>query len=192
MSTVRYAETAHPLVDLLNERWSPRSFDATAEISEAQLTAILEAARWAPSAANFQPRRFIVATRGSLAFDQVVSTLAEGNQPWAVRASALIVGVAVTTSPEGAAYRWAEYDLGQAIAHLTVQAHAEGLHVHQIGGFDPAMASDLFSLDAHLVPVSVSAIGFVADAEQLGDRFAARELAVRSRLTLDEIVLHRS
>jgi hypothetical protein len=73
-----------------------------------------------------------------------------------------------------------------------VQAAAEGLHVHQIGGFDPAMASDLFSLDANLVPVSVSAIGFVAEAEQLGDRFAARELAARSRLTLDEIVLHRS
>lgn len=192
MSTVRYAETAHPLVDLLNERWSPRSFDASAEISDAQLTALLEAARWAPSAANSQPRRFIAATRGTAAFDQVVSTLSEGNQPWAVRASVLIVGIAVTASPEGSAYRWAEYDLGQAIAHLTVQAHAEGLHVHQMGGFDVAAITSLFDLDANLVPVSVTAVGSVAEADQLGERYSARELAARTRLPLDEIVLHRA
>ncbi len=38
-------------------RWSPRSFDDT-PMTETELKAILEAARWAPSAMNAQPWRF--------------------------------------------------------------------------------------------------------------------------------------
>ncbi|MER2221307.1 MAG: nitroreductase family protein, partial [Rhodococcus sp. (in: high G+C Gram-positive bacteria)] len=43
--------------------------------SDDQLDALLEAARWAPSANNFQPRRFVVARRGSHHFDTIVHAL---------------------------------------------------------------------------------------------------------------------
>ncbi|WP_243762510.1 nitroreductase family protein [Streptomyces sp. Tu 3180] len=42
----------HPL---LAERRSPRSFDVTHMITDEELTSLLEAARWAPSAHNPQP-----------------------------------------------------------------------------------------------------------------------------------------
>ncbi|MGA1689896.1 MAG: nitroreductase family protein, partial [Candidatus Nanopelagicaceae bacterium] len=42
----------HPL---LQERWSPRSFDENIRISSEDLLAILEAGRWSPSSNNFQP-----------------------------------------------------------------------------------------------------------------------------------------
>ena len=54
------ATTSTPIHPVLSNRRSPRSFDATATISNEALVAILEAARWAPSANNFQPWRFHV------------------------------------------------------------------------------------------------------------------------------------
>ena len=58
------AKTATPIHPVLANRRSPRSFDASATISKEDLLAILESARWAPSANNFQPWRFHVGVRG--------------------------------------------------------------------------------------------------------------------------------
>lgn len=48
------AETSVPVAPTIAERWSPRAYDETAVITDAQLTALLEAARWAPSFGNTQ------------------------------------------------------------------------------------------------------------------------------------------
>lgn len=188
----RRAPAAHPITDLLVERWSPRSFDTTIAVTDAQLDSLLEAARWAPSAGNTQPRRFVVAHRGTPEFAAIVATLSGGNVAWADRASVLLVAAIVTANDEGKPYRWAEYDLGQALAHLTVQAHAEGLHVHQMGGFDPAALSSAFALDESIVPVSVTAIGVLGEASALPEPYLTRENADRTRLPLEELVLVRA
>ncbi len=185
----RTAPVTAPIHPHLADRWSPRSFDPTAELSENDVASLLEAARWAPSAANFQPRRFILTRRGSESFAKIVDALSEGNRPWAPLASLLVVGLAVTRNTDGQDFRWAEYDLGQAMAHLTVQAHELGLHVHQMGGFSPAALRESFGLPETAVPVTVSAIGRVAPAEQLPERYRARESADRTRLSLDTLVL---
>ena len=53
----------YPIHTQFTDRWSPRAFtDET--MSEAQILALLEAARWAPSAANMQPWRFAWGLRG--------------------------------------------------------------------------------------------------------------------------------
>ena len=126
----KIAVTAAPLHPLLAQRWSPRAFDPQYELTDAQLTALLEAARWAPSASNTQPWRFAVARRGAAAHAAVFDALAPGNQAWAHAASALIVAAAETVGPDGAERSWAVYDTGQAVAHLLVQAQHEGLTVH--------------------------------------------------------------
>jgi len=185
----RRAETATPIHDLLAERWSPRSFDPQFVVPEEEITALLEAARWAPSAANLQSRRFVVARRGGEAFQAVTDALAEGNRPWAPDASLFVVAIALTQDEQGAPHRWADYDAGQAMAHLTVQAHALGLHVHPMGGFDPEALALAFHLPEGAVPISVTAIGAVADADRLPERYRARETAPRTRLPLDELVL---
>jgi len=185
----RRAETATPIHDLLAERWSPRSFDPGFVVSDEGVTALLEAARWAPSAANLQPRRFVVARRGSEAFQAVTDALSEGNRPWAAKASLFVVAIALTEDEQGTPYRWAEYDAGQAMAHLTVQAHALGLHVHPMGGFDPEALSLAFDLPERAVAISVSAIGAAAPADLLPERYRSRENAPRTRLPLEELVL---
>ncbi len=190
-STRRAAESSVPLVPLLDERWSPRSFDPEATVSDRQLDALLEAARWAPSAGNKQQRRFIVARRGTATFDTIASALVGFNAAWAPNASALVVGLAEVAAARAGERTWAEYDLGQAIAHLSVQAHAEGLHTHQMGGFDVDRIVTAFELGDDLAPITVTAVGVVDEADRLTEALAERERAPRTRLPLDELVLVR-
>ena len=186
---MKRAETAIPVHELIAERWSPRSFDPTYELEGEQALALMEAARWAPSAMNLQPWRFAIATRGTPEFDAFVATLAAGNNVWAPNASALVLAAAVTKTPEGKDNHSARYDLGLAVSLLTVQAHAMGLHVHQMGGFDRAAVSAQLSLPEHISPVVLLAIGRLASPEQLDPPFLERELASRQRNPLSEMVL---
>src|SRR5262245_34288837 len=139
-SMTRTALTSAPLHPLLSERWSPRGFDAGHRLPERQLTALLEAARWSPSANNAQPWRFVVAQRGEAAFERLVSTLSGNTRRWAGRAGALLLVLAETTDETGTPRAYGLYDTGQAVAHLVTQAEAEGLSTHQMGGFDKAEA----------------------------------------------------
>ena len=188
-TVTRTADTSYPLLPVLAERWSPRAFDTEAAIDEAKLTAALEAARWSPSANNSQPWRFIVARRGSAAFDTIVANLMGFNQVWAGSAGVLIVAVAELVDAEGKERRWATYDLGQAVAHLSIQAHHDGLHVHQMGGFDVDGLRRAFEIDESFEPVSVTALGTVGDAESLPEPLRQREQAPRTRLPLADIVV---
>lgn len=97
----------------------------------------------------------------------------------------------LTEDAEGNALPWAEYDLGQAVAHLSVQAQSEGLHLHQMGGFDRDAIRSSFDLDSRFLPVSVTAIGALGSLEQLPEALREREAAPRVRMPLDELVLVR-
>ncbi|MEN2738796.1 nitroreductase family protein [Microbacterium sp. X-17] len=178
-----------PVLDILAERWSTRLFDGDAPLDEEALTSALEAARWAPSANNSQPWRFIVARRGTPAHAAVVSTLAGFNQQWAPRAGALVVVLAQKTRDDGTPLRWAEYDAGQAAAFFIAQAHASGLFAHQIGGYDHAAVADAFALDDDLTPLTVIAVGALGDADTASDDLRERETAPRTRRPVSELVL---
>lgn len=185
----RSADTDAPLLPILAERWSPRGFDRDAVIDDDTLTTILEAARWAPSASNIQPARFIVARRGSAAFDTIHDALAGFNRAWADAASVLIVNVAELSIDPERENPWARYDLGQAVAHLTIQAQHEGLHTHQMGGFDPARLAGAFGLRDDQAIVTITALGRLGDADGLPAELLERELAPRTRKPLAELIL---
>ena len=184
------ATTSIPVHEFIAERWSPRSFDASAEIDTDHIVAMLEAARWAPSAMNMQPWRFAVAMRGSDEYAQFLATLSPGNSTWAHRASALIVAATETQTPEGKPNPWAQYDLGLAVSLLTVQAHSMGLHIHQMGGFVKDTVHKILGLADDLEVLVVVAIGKQAPADILEGPAAEREVQARVRHELDEIVLH--
>ncbi|MFJ4286869.1 nitroreductase family protein [Paenarthrobacter nicotinovorans] len=177
------------LIPALRERWSPRSFDETAVISDAELEAILQAARWAPSASNSQPSRFIVGRRGTPTFAMISEALMGFNAAWANKASALVVAILQTETSDQVPHQWGEYDLGQAVAHLSVQAQAEGLHTHQMAGVEWAHIIQEFSLPENLKPITVVAVGYVAPPHLLPEKLALREIAPRTRLPLEDIVI---
>lgn len=185
----RHADTDAPLITPLVERWSPRAYDPAAELSDDTVRTLLEAARWAPSANNVQPWRFIVARRGTAAFTTIHDALMGFNQAWADSAAALVVNIAEVADEGGAPRPWAKYDLGQAVAHMSVQAQHDGLHTHQMGGFDAARLAEAFGLRGGLEVVSITAVGKVGDASALPEPLREREVAPRSRKPLDELVI---
>jgi len=187
--TVKSATTAAALHPILAERWSPRGFDAGHELTTGQITALLEAPRWAPSANNSQPWRFAVTQRGTDAFKAILGSLTARNQAWAHAASALIVVAAETVKSDGSPSRWASYDTGQAVAHLTVQAEHEDLAVHQMGGFDRERLETLLELPAHVTPLVVVAVGRRGQTSQLPEPFASREDAARERRPLTDLLI---
>jgi nitroreductase len=183
------ASTTVPVHPLLAERWSPRGFDQAHELGDDSLAALLEAARWAPSAGNSQPWRFLVTRRGDPAHDRLLAALTPGNQAWAGAASALILVAARTAAGDGRPQPWALYDTGQAVAALVTQAQADGLAVHQMGGFDSAAVRAEFGLDETLTPVVIVAIGRQDSTAALPEPLAAREAAPRTRHPVSDLLL---
>jgi nitroreductase len=189
VSPDKQAETSVPVHDLIARRWSPRAFDAEAEVTVDQLRALLEAGRWAASYGNTQPARFLVGLRGDDTFRRILGTLTESNQSWAHRSGALLVGVALTHNDKGE-LPYAEYGLGLAAQNLVLQAVAEGLAAHQMAGFDADAVRAEFGLPEQARAVVAIAVGHAADPRVLGvDRDVQRELAPRKRVPLAEFAL---
>jgi nitroreductase len=188
----RTATTDSPILDVLAERFSTRVFDPAVTIDEDALASALEAARWAPSASNTQPWRFIVTRRGTDAFAAVYDTLRDFNKAWAGDASVLVVAAATTTTEDGSPMHFAQYDTGQAIAHFTVQAHAGGLVTHQMGGFDRTAVKTAFDLADSITPLTVMAVGTLGSLDDATDEVRARESVPRTRRSLAESVLVNS
>lgn len=178
-----------PIHDILQNRWSPRSFDADKSIDPQTLTALLEAARWAPSCFNDQPWRFLVCNKTThlSAWEKLLSTLGEKNQLWARNAPVLILSMAMHEfGHNGKPNRWSMYDAGAASVSLCLQATAMGLATHQMGGFDAAQCKQSFDLPDACNPMSVIAVGHRAAAELLTDDLRETELKARSRKPLNE------
>jgi nitroreductase len=185
----KVAETTRAVHPLLAHRWSPRGFDETHTVDDHTLVSLFEAARWAPSASNSQPWRFLPTRRGEADFDRIVDVLASGNRAWAPSAGVLILVAAETTDETGHPRPWAQYDTGQAIAALTLQAESQGLSVHQMGGFGADAARHAFDLDDTLTPLVVVAVGRHDPTAQLPDPLATRERAPRTREPLEALLL---
>lgn len=182
-------QTSAPLTELIQNRWSPRSFDPTHEISDQDLLSILEAARWAPSAMNAQPWRFSVAKRGTELHSKLSDALSGFNKNWAPAASVLIV-VAIKKDEDGTSSKSNFFDAGLSVALLTLQAQALGLHSHQMGGINAEKMEKVLGTPQDFEVAIAVAIGKVDLPEKLEGPALERELAPRTRLELSEIVLH--
>jgi len=185
----RPAPTDDALHDALRMRWSPRAF-AHQALSAADLKLSFDAARWAQSASNEQPWAFVYAHRAQEdQFQRLLDCLAAGNQVWAKDAAVLIMsaGRKQLTKREGKNL-FADYDIGQAAALLTVQATMQGIAVHQMGGFDRAKAQDTLEIpDTHHC-VSAIALGYPGDPAMLDEFNRGREAATRERLPQADFV----
>lgn len=132
----RTTDTA--LAPVFLDRWSPRAFDGSA-MPQADLDTIFDAARWAPSAFNYQPWRLLYAMRGDANWDRFLSLLIPFNQSWAKDASALVFIVSSTTSVgrDGVTPLYSHsFDAGAAWAQLGLQAVMLGYHAHAMTGIE--------------------------------------------------------
>ncbi|MFM9816030.1 hypothetical protein ACKI16_47085, partial [Streptomyces scabiei] len=69
---------------------------------------------------------------------------------------------------------------------FTVQAHASGLHTHQMGGFDRDAVGAAFGFGDDLAAVTVMAVGTLGDIDAAPEALRERELAPRTRRPIVE------
>jgi len=185
----RPAPTAHPIHDLLRNRWSPRAF-ADKPVPADVLRRLFEGARWAPSSYNEQPWRYIVATRDDKAeFERVLQCLIPFNQSWAKAVPVLAIGCAALKFAKGGKdNRHAYHDLGAASLCLTIQAEVEGLAVHQMAGIEPDKAREVLKIPPGVDAVTGIAIGYPGDPASLTPELRDKETAPRQRRAMNEFV----
>jgi len=172
-------------------RWSPRAFsDET--ISEETLLSFLEAARWAPSAYNSQPWRFLYARRGTPNWERYLGLLNEFNRSWAQHASALVIIISKTTftapgASEETPALWHTFDTGSAWGHLALQASLSGWHTHGMAGFDKELTRKELKVPEGYELHAAIAIGKLGDKASLAEHLQARETP-SPRRPLSELV----
>ncbi len=183
------ADTDVPIHVLLSERWSPRSFCKGKRLAEDIITSLFEAARWAPSSFNEQPWRYLYSIHGTEAFDRMNECLNPTNRVWAVNASLLVLSLAKNTfTHNGKENRHSWHDVGAADLSMVLQALSAGLYCHQMAGFDKEKTKEIFEISEDFQPVTFIAIGYRDDPSNLPEQLKIRELAPRSRKSLEEIV----
>lgn len=188
MSHIKIANTKHDVLDLIKNRWSPRSFSDQV-IPEKDLHTMLEAAGWAASANNEQPWQYFYASKNHDGFAEIADSLLSGNKPWAQHADVLLVAVARKTyeanQKENSS---ALHDLGMANAHLLLQASVLGIYGHMMGGFDKSKIEKTLGLTENQEAVIVIALGYLDEADKLEEPYKTREITPRVRKPLSDFV----
>lgn len=153
-------------MEIARARQSCRAYDETKAVEPEKITAMLEAARIAPSACNGQPYHFTVC-RGKTALDVAKATAGLGMNKFAVQAPVLIVVSEkpyVKSAAMGAKIKGNDYrsmDIGIAVAYLTAEATAQGLSTCILGWLDDEKIRSLCGLDQ---PVRlVITVGYARD-----------------------------
>jgi nitroreductase len=169
----------HDIEPIFLHRWSPRAFTGE-PIPRPALMSLFEAARWAPSAFNLQPWRFVYAVRDTPDWERLVGVLIEYNQAWVRGASALVFVISDRFRRKAGAEPEPLYshsfDAGAAWAYLALQAHHLGLAAHGMTGFDPDRAYQELSVpEADYRIEAAIAVGRPADKSVLPEAYQARE-----------------
>ena len=185
----KLADASPGVHQLVRARWSPRAFSSR-DVSNEDLKTIFEAARWAASSYNEQPWRFLVARKSDgPAYEKILHLLAPFNQAWAKSAPVLFIMAAKRTfSHSGAPNLYGVHDVGQALAHVFLQATALGLHAHGMAGFDHDRARTELGIPDDYDFGAAVALGYLGSPDQLSEQQRQAELAKRQRKPLDEIV----
>ena len=181
-------DVSAPIQPLLAQRYSGVSYDPGRPVSKADLRAIAEAARWAPSCYGDQPWRYLICSKAEnrAAWDKAFACLGDFNQAWCQHAPVLVVICHDTLFVHNDKPNiHASYDTGAASMSMCVQATALGLMTHQMAGFSADKARELFAVPERYKPIAMMAIGYQLDEAQLPAQFRERELKPRTRSPLE-------
>ena len=160
-------------LEIANLRQSCRSYDPDRPVEPEKLTAILEAARLAPSACNGQPYHFTVC-RGQAAKEVAAATMGLGMNRFAPQAPILIVISEMPynkTAALGAKVKGNDYrsiDIGIATAYLTAEATAQGLSTCILGWLDDPRIRQICGLQ-HPVRLVIT-LGYAREGDPLREK----------------------
>ena len=166
---------------IIASRFSVRSYTSQ-KIDQSLILEILEAARLAPSAVNFQPWHFIVITdQGNLTDFQEVYP-----RTWFKEAPVCIVVCSdhsLSWKRKSDGKDFADVDVAIAIDHLVLKATDLGLGTCWVCNFDVEMARKKLQLPDHIEPVALIPLGYTTSEAPLKSRKPLSELVHWEKFT---------
>jgi nitroreductase len=183
---LKLRKPGHGVDPIFPSRWSPRAMSGEA-ISEGELMKLFEAARWAPSAYNAQPWRFIYARRDTKHWDGLFNLMGDFNKSWTRDAAALVVMISRKTFEyNGRPSVTHSFDAGSAWMSLALQGSIMGLVVHGMEGFDYDRARKDLGVPDDFQVEAMAAIGKPGDPKNLPHEIRERE-SPSGRKTISEV-----
>lgn len=180
---IKSAKTDSEILELFKQRWSTRAYDEKG-IEIEKIKSLLEAARWSASSMNEQPWRFIVGIDKDDTWQKIASALDDYNTLWATKVPVLMLAVGSKKhASDGTINLTYAYDVGQAVAFMSIQAISMGIYCHQMGGFDKNKVIELFHIPPEeYEPLTTIAAGYrTDDLSHLVDRHRNAEYTPRIR-----------
>lgn len=165
---------------LFLNRWSPRSY-ADRGVEPNELFAVLEAAKWAPSAYNQQSWRFYLARRPEDR-QTFLSFIMESNRVWCEKAPVLVLLLSRKVNDKGDPHPLHAFEAGTAWGYMALEATRRGLIAHAMSGFDPDKARSVLHIPDDYDIQCVIAIGYQGDKEALPEKLQEREKPSDRRL----------
>jgi nitroreductase len=144
--------------NLITSRFSVRSY-SDKKVEKKIILEVLEAARLAPSAVNYQPWHFIVITEK----EELASIHEVYHRPWFREAPVCIVACADHTQSwkrKSDGKDFADVDLAIAIDHMILKATELNLGTCWICNFDVEMAIQKLKLPGHIEPIALIPLGY--------------------------------
>ncbi|NLM22126.1 MAG: nitroreductase [Peptococcaceae bacterium] len=161
--------------ELAKKRYSVRKYKDMA-IEKEKILQILEAARIAPSAVNYQPWHFIVLTEKKMI--EQIAEVYPGK--WLAQAPVIIVACGDHSQSwkrkDGKDH--CDIDLAIAIDHITLAAADLGIGTCWVCAFEAAKCHKILGLPEHLEPIALLSMGYPLEETP----------PKKSRKNIDEIV----
>jgi nitroreductase len=159
------------LSELIRKRYSVRGYKPD-PIEEDKLQHVLDAARWAPTAANRQRFQLIVVhTAGR---EQELRRIYD--KDWFVQPPLVICACRYPMDPARQRKDYTDVDIGIVVDHLILAAAELGLGTCWIGAFDPTAAREVLGLPGEVEPVVFTPLGYPADLPRPKQRKPLSEL----------------
>lgn len=144
--------------ELITRRYSTRKFE-NRPVEKSKILKVLEAARMAPSAVNYQPWHFIVVQQK----ENLETIHKTYPREWFKAAPAIIIACADHSeswkrSIDGKDS--ADMDVAIAVDHLTLQATELGLGTCWVCNFDTERCAEYFKFPSNISPIALIPIGY--------------------------------
>ncbi len=145
--------------DLIRSRESIRSYDPNRPLTREILEKILDAGRLAPSAANYQPWKFLVISSTPM----LEKVRASYNNQWFKDAPHILIVLGLKNQAwvrgyDG--YNSIETDVTIAMTHLILAAENEGVGTCWIAAYNPVILKEALNLKDNQVIFGITPLGY--------------------------------
>ncbi|MEM5782585.1 MAG: nitroreductase family protein [Candidatus Aenigmatarchaeota archaeon] len=178
---IKYEEPIQPeiyeiLLSIIKKRRSVRKY-LKKDVSDDLIEKIIESARFAPSAGNYQPWEFIVVRNEETKKDLVSAAF---NQNWMLEAPVFIVTcinmrLAAAVYGERGAKLYGIQSVAAAIENMLLTAEALGLATCWVGAFSEVVVARILECPEYIRPCAIITIGYAAEEPKMPPRQSIQE-----------------